>query len=412
MSSERTNIDFVLPRGADAALDVLMRLREAGHESYFAGGCVRDLLLGTAPKDFDVATAAHPPDVMQLFRKTRKVGAQFGVVLVGSRGEWIEVATFRTDGKYEDGRRPDSVEFTNAREDAQRRDFTINGMFLDPVERVVVDFVGGREDLAAGVIRAIGEPAARFEEDYLRLLRAVRFAARLSFAIEDRTRAAIRDNAARLADVARERVLLELETMLAHPNRARAFALLHETGMLSHLWPGAAFSDAERDDIQSLLANLPENASFVAAFACLVKPRSVQEIHRIARSLTFSNEQRDALVFVRKHYESLLTPSEPTLAAFKRLLAHVAFPDLRDFLTACYAVREVGEACAEALDARIAAIPPDAIQPPPFVTGADLIARELQPGPRFKEILDELYTRQLNEELTTREQAHLSLIHI
>ncbi|MGE3182818.1 MAG: CCA tRNA nucleotidyltransferase [Phycisphaerae bacterium] len=412
MSEARISFQFSLPREADAALDVLMRLRETDHEAFFAGGCVRDLLLGNPPKDFDVATSAHPPDVMRLFRSTRKVGAQFGVVLVSSRGDWIEVATFRTDGKYEDGRRPADVTFTNAREDALRRDFTINGMFLDPVDRVVVDYVDGRADLEGGVIRAIGDPKARFEEDYLRLLRAVRFAARLSFAIENHTLAAIRANAAKISQVARERVLIELEAMLAHPNRARAFDLLVETGMLPHLWPGTHFTTAEIAEAGVLLRALPPEASFVAAFACLVKTLDKKRISQIARALTFSNEQRDALVWVCANRDLLHEPEQVMLADLKRALAHPAFAALRELATAQFAQLADGAARSAALDARIRAIPEDQIQPFPFISGEDLIARGLTPGPLFKDVLHELYTRQLNEELTDREAALRALAEL
>src|SRR5271170_156020 len=234
----------------DAAVEIVRVLRGAGYQAYFAGGCVRDLLLGRVAKDFDVATSAPPDVVMGLFEKTFAVGAHFGVVLVCLEVEGVEiateVATFRHDGAYSDGRRPDAVQFsTDAREDVLRRDFTINGMLMDPVVfedsgdawAAVLDYVGGREDLAAGVVRAIGEPRLRFEEDKLRMLRAVRFAARLGFAIEERTAAAIRALASEIHQVSRERVRDELTRMLTEGHARRAFELLDATGLLQQVLP-------------------------------------------------------------------------------------------------------------------------------------------------------------------------------
>ena len=197
--SESFPLPAELPPDAGAAVAVVRRLAEAGHVALLAGGCVRDLLLGRPPQDYDVATDAPPERVQKLFRATRHVGAQFGVVLVRSQQRWIEVATFRVDGPYPDGRHPARVTFSTPREDARRRDFTVNGMFCNPLERTVIDYVGGRADLQARLIRAIGEPTDRFDEDHLRLLRAVRFAARLEFELEPLTLAAIRENAAKLS---------------------------------------------------------------------------------------------------------------------------------------------------------------------------------------------------------------------
>ncbi len=204
--SQNTRLETPLPPEAGPAVRVAACLREAGHVALLAGGCVRDLLLDETPSDYDVATDATPQQVCRLFRATRMVGAQFGVVLVRKRGEWIEVATFRADGRYSDGRHPDQVTFSDAPGDARRRDFTINGMFLDPDDCAVIDYVGGRDDLKAGLLRAIGDPQARFVEDHLRLLRAVRFAARMEFEIDDATLAAIKSAAGMLTDVSTARV--------------------------------------------------------------------------------------------------------------------------------------------------------------------------------------------------------------
>src|SRR5688572_21466071 len=214
------------------ALAVVRRLRDAGHVAYFAGGCVRDQLLGLDPKDYDVATDAPPDRVRQLFSNTQAVGAAFGVILVRHRKSQIEVATFRTDGKYVDGRRPEGVVFTTAEEDAKRRDFTINGMFYDPVEERVIDYVGGQADLKHKLLRAIGNPDERFEEDHLRMLRAVRFAARFDLAVEPATGDAIKRHADHLPRISPERIAEELRWMLGDPSRRRAWPLLWELGLV------------------------------------------------------------------------------------------------------------------------------------------------------------------------------------
>ncbi|MEW6197662.1 MAG: CCA tRNA nucleotidyltransferase [Planctomycetota bacterium] len=394
-----------LPAAADPAVAIVRTLTGAGHQALLAGGCVRDLLLGLSPQDYDVATDAPPERVGALFPATRQVGAQFGVVLVKQRRRWVEVATFRCDGPYLDGRRPATVTLTDAQHDALRRDFTVNGMFLDPLALRVIDYVGGQVDLAAGVIRAIGDPAARFGEDHLRLLRAVRFAARLGFAIEPVTLAAIREHAPKLARVAPERVREELEKMLGHATRGAAWGLLRETGLLPHLWPEAGWEPGAFDATAELLRRLPPDAPFELALAVLLADRTPREIERIARALTLSNEQRETTAWLVAHARDLDDPSSPTLADLKRRMAHAAFPLLRQLAAARHA--RLGRAAERqaALCARLAAIPPDAVQPPPLITGEDLIQRGLPPGPRYKDLLDRLYTRQLDEQIRTRDDA-------
>lgn len=469
---------------ARAAIEIAQKLREGGHEALLAGGCVRDLLLGRAPSDFDVATNATPERVCALFRSTRQVGAQFGVVLVKRRGRWVEVATFRSDGKYSDGRRPDSVTFGDARGDAARRDFTVNGMFLDPETMGVIDYVGGRVDLELGVVRAIGEAAARFEEDHLRLLRAVRFAARLGFEIEEGTMKAAKANAAKLSGVAAERVLDELERMLSHRSRARAVRLMREAGLLPYVWHGAAWDPgyveaairlldrmettvresrelvsprADEDDrleadatktkrphVDGTSKDGPEagatlrggmstpvtygrfgaRVTFEGAFAVLVGDRPTAEVEEVCRRLTMSNEQREAVAWLVRHQGDLDDPERPTLAELKRLMGHRAFGDLRAIAEGRYArmrdeelemgtggkvgdpqEREEGKERARRLGERVGAIRPEDVAPTPLVTGEDLIARGVAAGPVYKRVLDELYTRQLNEVVRTREEA-------
>ncbi|MEW6249803.1 MAG: CCA tRNA nucleotidyltransferase [Planctomycetota bacterium] len=424
--------EAALPADAGAAVGIVRKLVAAGHQALLAGGCVRDLLRGEAPHDYDVATDAPAERVLTLFRRTRQVGVQFGVVLVKQRGRWVEVATFRSDDVYLDGRRPMSVRPTDARHDALRRDFTVNGMFLDPLARQVLDYVGGRADLEARLIRAIGEPAARFAEDHLRLLRAVRFAARLDFAIEPATRAAIETHAEKLARVAPERVREELERMLGHASRQRAWRLLAETGLLPYLWPGEGaagrgvdarastgagpsvaagfgragssytWNAAEIQTVDVFLGRLPADAPFELALAVVLASRPAAEIERIARALTLSNEQRETVLWLVAHQADLDEPERPALAALKRLMANPAFPLLRTLAAARYESLGATERRKAALDARVAAIAPEAVQPAPLVTGDDLIARGVPAGPVYGAVLEELYTRQLDEELTTR----------
>ncbi len=219
------------------ARSLVDRLRAAGHIAYFAGGCVRDLLRGKIPKDIDIATDARPEEVQKLFTRTYAVGAHFGVIVVLENGFQFEVATFRSDGAYLDGRRPTEVHFSSAEEDARRRDFTINGLFFDPPNDAVIDFVGGRADLASRIIRAIGDPAQRFAEDRLRLLRAIRFASVLEFEIEPATWEAVVRAAPRISEISAERIREELVRILLSPQRVRGWDLLDSSGLMKHVLP-------------------------------------------------------------------------------------------------------------------------------------------------------------------------------
>ena len=223
------------------ALKILQQLRDAGHQAYWVGGCVRDLLMGQSPKDYDIATNARPEQVMTLFPRTIPVGAKFGVILVPEEGHSIEVSTFRSDGIYDDGRHPNLVVYSDdPREDVLRRDFTINGMLFDPIEEKILDFVGGQSDLQNKIIRAIGQPRQRFREDKLRLMRAVRFAARLQFQIEKETRLALEEQAGQVVKVSPERIRDELLRILCEGYASRGLHLLEETGLLGYLLPEVA----------------------------------------------------------------------------------------------------------------------------------------------------------------------------
>jgi poly(A) polymerase len=450
----------------EAALRVAGRLHALGHAAYFAGGCVRDMLLGVVPQDFDVATDALPEQVQQAFPRTEPVGAHFGVVLVIDKVERAdgaaeriatEVATFRHDGAYSDGRRPDAVRFsTDPREDVLRRDFTINGLLLDalryesndgeqgdPLEDCVLDFVGGRSDLHAGLVRAIGEPRLRFAEDKLRMLRAVRFAARLQFAMEPRTLQAIREQAAEIAVVSAERVRDELTRILTEGHARRGLELLDETGLLQQVLPEIARMQGVEQPPQfhpegdvwthtlMLLDHLPSKSSPTLAWGMLLHdvgkpatftpPNPSQPGDRIrfnghvevgvavARAmlnrLRFSNDDAEQILALVKHhmqFGDVQKMKQSTLKRFLRLPrfeehlalhfadASSAHGDLSKYEFARHRLEELGE---------------EQIRPPLLLTGDDLIAAGYPPGPAFRQMLMLAEDAQLEGTITTRERA-------
>lgn len=388
-----------------AALAVIHTLREHGHQALWAGGCVRDMLLGHPPHDIDIATDAPPPVIARLFRRTRQVGAQFGVVLVRQGPHWIETATFRTDLDYRDGRRPEQIVFTNAREDAQRRDFTINGLFYDPVDKQVIDYVDGRKDIEAGIVRAIGDPEARFAEDHLRMLRAVRFATRFGFSIDPLTADAIRRCAEKIGRISPERIREEMEKMLTRPSRGDAVRLMAQVGLLPHLWPDSIWPSDRLDEAARTLDALPGNADFVLSLAAWIHDHSRQQAEHAAQALRCSNDQTDDAAWLVANWPRLTDAETMELASLKKLAAHRRCTDLLTLHQAICAARNDPLTANVAARSRLKGIPPDQIAPPPLVTGQDLIDLGLTPGPRFKTILDQLYDAQLNERIVTRQVA-------
>jgi poly(A) polymerase len=378
---------------------VLRRLRDAGHQALFAGGCVRDMLLGRRTNDYDIATDASPEQVRKLFRRVLLVGEQFGVAMVIKNRRRVEVATFRSDLSYSDGRRPDGVRFASPREDALRRDFTINGMFYDPLADEVIDYVGGRADLAAGVVRTIGEPDERFAEDYLRLVRAVRFAVRLGFRIDPRTAEAVTKHAAKIVAISGERIFDELSKMLSAPTAAEALDMLAELGLAPHvlgdvagdasLWGGAVFrvaSVATRKDITLTLA----------ALLCDVPAKTVTGM---VRRWGASNELRDAILYLGEHRDDWRDLDEMDLAAFRKLAGHEQFGRLR----AIWRSRAAG-AVRRLVGRRLREFEGEPL-PEPLVTGADLIEMGLGQGPALGRVLREAYDAQLNLNVRTRSEA-------
>lgn len=383
-----------------AAASVVRRLQSEGHAAMLAGGCVRDMLMGETPSDYDVATSAPPQEVTRIYRRARQVGVQFGVVLVRAEGFQFEVATFRRDLDYHDGRRPSAVAFTDAREDALRRDFTINGMFYDPAKQEIVDYVGGKEDLTRRVIRAIGEPERRFREDHLRLMRAIRFAARLDFSIEPATWAALVAHAPEIVRISPERVREELEAMLTHPRRASAFAQLVDSELLLYLWSRAQDTFSRAESIRRVLAALPGDASFPLALATFFLGAYPDDAAASCEALRCSNETKRIVTWLIANEAALDDPAAVTSADLKLLMANPAFEDLLRLLAARLMARDLPPAAWETVSRRAAAIPPQDVAPPPLLTGHDLAAWGIPQGPLYREVLDRVYYSQLNGELT------------
>lgn len=402
------------PGEREFATEVVRRLTGAGHEALFAGGCVRDELLGLEPDDYDVASSATPDQVRALFRRSIAVGASFGVIEVlgppGRKGPLkVQVATFRTDGDYADGRRPLTVTFGSAREDALRRDFTINGMFLNPLTGEVLDHVGGRDDLRAGVLRAIGDPEKRFEEDRLRLARAVRMAARFDLSMDPATAAAIKRHASAIAVVSAERVADELRKMLRHPNRATAVRLLESHGLLELVLPEMAQQAAHQPDHLSLvlriLSNLPAGVSFESALASVLTGQPPGKAIAVAKRLKLSNEEKDRLHWLLEN-ETVL--EQGTSLPNHRLYPILAHPWVLDLFT-CSRARLRGrglpepglDEAAEVLRARDI----NELAPAPLIDGADLQAIGIRPGPVMGRVLRKIREEQLDGLLSDKMRA-------
>ncbi len=401
-----------------AAVTVVRALRERGHVAYFAGGCVRDELLGSEPEDYDVATDAWPEQVREIWRNVSEVGASFGVMLVREGGQTIEVATFRTEGVYSDKRRPDRVEYADAPSDARRRDFTINAMFLDPlgeraeaigreIEGEVIDYVGGLKDLAAGVVRAVGEPEKRLAEDHLRALRAVRFAARLGFQLDEATAGAVRRHASELAGVSAERVGDEIRRMLAHANRAAAIGLMEELGL-----DGPALRDGLPAGGVRWVHGAASLAGALAGWAVgRLEARGVSEqdeeavveLVRAWRSaLCLSNDERDALGGALRGARVLASEFlEASVARQKRWASSAWFEDSARLLEA----GGLGVSATVRQRVRELEMTPGGLSPATLLDGRDLIGLGFAPGPGMGEALDRLYDMQLENEISDRESA-------
>jgi poly(A) polymerase len=418
------------------ARSVCRTLVDSGYEALFAGGSVRDGLLGVPAKDIDIATSATPDEVAKLFPDCITVGAAFGVQMVVRGGHHFEIATFRTDGDYGDGRRPDSVTYTTAEEDALRRDFTVNALFQDPFSGEVLDYVNGRADLDKKIIRAVGDASKRFKEDHLRLLRAIRFSAQLDFAIEPNTYAAIKENSDLLHTISPERIRNELERIVTQPRASQAFRDLLDAGLLDAVVPELkeAVGCEQPPEFHPegdvfvhtmLLLDQFESPTFTLAMAGLLhdigKPRTqtfedrirfnqhesvgAEMAAEICQRLRISNDDREVIVWLVSQHMRIAAMPEMRESKRKRLVREPGFPELLELL------RADSLACWGNLDTwnwikdYAENLEPEAIRPEPLVNGRDLIERGHQPGPLFKEILQTIEDAQLEGELNSREDA-------
>ena len=424
----------------DAALKVVRILQERGFQAVFAGGCVRDEVLGRPPKDYDVATDAVPGEVLALFSRAITVGAHFGVVLVKVGGCPIEIATFRTDGSYRDGRKPDSISFATIEGDAGRRDFTVNGLFFDPVSEELLDYVGGREDLEARVLRAIGDPEKRFAEDHLRLLRAVRLATWLDFEIAPDTWDAMKKCAPSITRISWERIRDEMDRVWTHPHRVRGFDLLVDSGLMAAILP-------EIMDLQGcqqpprwhpegdvfvhtrlMLEQLPAEVSLPLVLSVLfhdiAKPAtsSYDEVNarirfsghdelgaemtrEILRRLRYSNEVIEATVVAVANHMAFKDVQKMRVAKLKRFMARPTFEDELE-LHRVDCISSHGKLDNHAFLKRKAdEFAREPLIPPPLVNGHDLMALGWEAGPRLGQALREIQTRQLEGTLRTKEEA-------
>ncbi|MGB6221333.1 CCA tRNA nucleotidyltransferase [Haloferula sp.] len=429
---------LITPR--QSATEIARKLAAAGHVAYFAGGCVRDKILGLEPKDYDVATSATPAEVLTIFPKANEVGAHFGVVIVRHHGHHIEIATFRTDGSYKDGRRPETVAFSSPEEDAQRRDFTINGLFEDPESGKVIDFVGGQDDLKSATLRAIGNPVARFTEDSLRLLRAIRFATRFNFTIDPVTWQAVTAHADLLDRISPERIRDEFSRIITCPNRAKGLDLLVESGLIARFMPEVlALIGCEQPpqwhpegDVyihtRIMLDMLGPDAPLELCLSVLLhdiaKPPTQtfdteeQRIRfnghdalgatmaeEILRRLKYPNQVIEDVSFAVSRHMQFMNVQLMRTAKVKRFMSEPTFPmELELHRVDCassngftdnldYLIEKQEEFANEPLI------------PPPLITGRDLIDQGLTPSPRFKEILEAAQIEQLEGRLTDRDQA-------
>ena len=433
-----------------AAVEIVRTLRQHGYQAYLVGGCVRDLLLGREPADYDVATDATPDEVMSVFPKTWAVGAQFGVVLVpieDGAGEvartpqrCVEVATFRSDVRYSDGRHPDEVRYTrDPKEDVQRRDFTVNGLLLDPLEQDrVLDYVGGQEDLARRLVRTIGDPARRFAEDKLRMLRAVRFAARFGYDIDPQTMQAVREHAAEIHQVSRERIRDEVLKMLTEGRARRAFELLDESRLLPEVLPEVARMKGVQQPPQFhpegdvwvhtllLLEQLPAGCSRTLALGALLHDVGKPPTFRVAEDrIRFDGHVEVGVSMAAEICKRFRLSNDDTHQVLALVANHMRFADVRRMKNStfkrfarlprfdehielhhldCMAAHQ-DLSLERYTRERLAELPPEQLRPPPLLTGNDLIAAGYAPGPRFREMLAAVEDAQLEGRLNSREDA-------
>ena len=424
----------------EEAIKVISKLQQSGYLAYFAGGCVRDLLRDEIPTDYDIATNALPEQVTALLNKTRSVGAHFGVIIVIS-GEFVfEVATFRNDGSYGDGRRPETVEFTSPEEDVLRRDFTINGIFYDPIKDLTIDYVNGQDDIKSGTVRAIGNPESRFKEDHLRLLRAVRFAARFDYKIEENTWAAICSNAKEIKNISEERIRDELSKILVDPQRVQGFDLLMESGLMEAILPEIIdLKGCEQPpqfhpegDVfvhtRLMLTLLKEDPSLSLVLSVLLhdigKPATFsydEEADRIRfnghdkigsgmattilRRLKYPNKIIEEVTEMVDNHMTFKDVQKMREAKLKRFMARSTFEDETELHRVDCLGSWGGLDNYDFLNQKRADFDNEPIIPPPLLTGNDLIEIGWNPGPELGKILTKVQDLQLEGSLSTKVEA-------
>ena len=387
----------------EAVMIVVRTLRNAGYQALLAGGCVRDMLLETEPYDYDVATDATPEAVTKLFRRTLTVGAQFGVVVALIKDVQIEIATFRSDVNYSDGRRPEEVVFTDAQHDAERRDFTINGMFYDPISEEVIDYVGGRDDLAGGVIRAIGDAEKRFAEDHLRMLRAVRFAGRLGFRIEADTWRAICNRAADIKLISAERVYAELEKIMTNSNRYNGVKMCLDCGLLELIF--AEIAPTKLKAGMEVVRLLPAACDFGMALAGLLYQCDAQELNNVCRELKRSNDVRKQTGWLIACHPELIGSLPLSKGKLKLWLAKPHFGQLLELCRIIAIVTDQNLSDLDRLQQQIADLGEEDVAPPPLLDGHAIIKLGVRPGPEMGELLEQLYLAQLEGLISSKRQA-------
>jgi len=441
----------------ETAVGIVKRLRASGFSALFAGGCVRDMLMGSVPEDYDIATNARPNDIINIFKRTVPVGVHYGVVLVIENGFEFEVATFRSDGTYTDGRHPDTVTFCDARGDALRRDFTINGMFYDPIDDKHFDYVGGREDMQARLIRAIGNPSERFNEDRLRMIRAVRFTCKFNFNMESKTAEAIKNLYGKILTVSMERIRDELRKILTGPNPHIGIRMMDDLNLLNEILPEVTAMKGVRqpenyhpegDVFTHTLLTLSELADerkptglkedhlsasdknnlsdgWELAMAVLLhdigKPVTFEVADRIrfnnhdnvgaemaekiCERLRMSNAEKERITWLVKMHLYLRHAQQMRISKLKRLFAHEGYPELAE-LYKVDSLASTGDLedytfCQNMFEE----LQEEEIKPEPLITGNDLIALGFKPGPIFSKILETIKDEQLEQKISTKEEA-------
>ena len=423
-----------------AAVEIIGKLQEEGHIAYLAGGCVRDMLRGEIPKDYDIATSALPEQITSIFSKTREVGVHFGVVIVIKDNQAFDVATFRNDGSYNDGRHPEDVTFSTPEEDTARRDFTINGIFFDPISQKHIDFVDGRSDIEKKVVRAIGDPDLRFQEDHLRLLRAVRFAARFNYEIEEKTWKSIKLNASGISKISKERVRDELTKILLNENRVLGFDLLVDSGLMVHIIPeilqlrgceqppqfhpeGDVFVHT-----RLMLSLLKDNPSIELVLSVLLhdigKPSTysfdeaagrirfnghdklgAEMSNQILRDLKFSNSIIEDVVQMVANHMTFKDVQKMRQSKLKRFMSRSTFSDEKELHRVDCLGSWGGLDNYDFLNEKMIEFANEPIIPAPLLTGKDLIEFGWAPGPNLGETLNSVQDLQLEGTLNSKEEA-------